>query len=591
VFLLFFPVAAFTQNAWETELRNACNTAASDSERITRLDHLAQYYFSNSQFQKGDSVIERQIMVAEASQQRPLILRAYFNNAGFRTTGATSTNRSGISANYIQRALAYAKANDLPDYVALAYSKLSASNVNTGMSGEALKHANLAFTSALNTPNDSIKVLCAIQLGHVYLQRSDVVMAFRTYLNAQNIALEDGRKTLLPPVFHAIAMLYKKLGNEEIAKKYVHRSYGVNNEIRDAHGKIEDLIFLAKMSNYIAGKEYLQQAVSIADSTGDAWNKIEAEKILFFHMLLREKPAHMLEFLGAHPELENAFENFGPHYKSWMIGEIYLYGGMPDSALVYFKTAEDSFIDGYDLNIRKNFFGEFAYCYQLLNDVPQAIGYYRLSFDISQKASDLMALKSYSREIKGLYEQSGNYEQAYAFSLLYDRYKDSVDILGREKDLALLEIDNVTKQQQREAEVAQDQQRRKYNLQYMLITLIVAAVFLLLIMVGMFKVSEFTIRVMGFFSLIFLFEFIILVLDNRIHHLTHGEPWKVWLIKIAIISFLLPLHHILEKRLIKYLLSRHLIIIRNRLSPGSLFKGSKKKKPEPEAPANATVED
>jgi hypothetical protein len=223
--------------------------------------------------------------------------------------------------------------------------------------------------------------------------------------------------------------------------------------------------------------------------------------------------------------------------------------------------------------------------------VPRAIEYYRLSFDISQKASDLMALKSYTREIKGLYEQSGNYEQAYAFSLLYDRYKDSVDILGREKDLALLEIENVAKQQQRETEVAQDQQRRKYNLQYMLITLIVAAVFLLLIMVGMFKVSEFTIRVMGFFSLIFLFEFIILVLDNRIHHLTHGEPWKVWLIKIAIISFLLPLHHILEKRLIKYLLSRHLIIIRNRLSPTSLFKGSKKKKPEPEAPANATLED
>jgi hypothetical protein len=198
-----------------------------------------------------------------------------------------------------------------------------------------------------------------------------------------------------------------------------------------------------------------------------------------------------------------------------------------------------------------------------------------------------MSLKGYSSELKKLYESAGDYRQAYAFSVLYDHYKDSVDLLGREKDLALLEIENVTRQEQRDAEPAEEQQRRKYNLQYMLITIVVAGVFLLMIMIGMFKVSAFTIRLMGFFSLVFLFEFIILVLDARIHHLTHGEPWKIWLIKIGIISLLLPLHHFLEHRLIKYLLSRHLIIIRSRLSPASLFRKKKKPPQEPETPVEA----
>jgi hypothetical protein len=114
----------------------------------------------------------------------------------------------------------------------------------------------------------------------------------------------------------------------------------------------------------------------------------------------------------------------------------------------------------------------------------------------------------------------------------------------------------------------------------MLITIIVALAFVLLIMIGMFRVSTFTIRVMSFLSLIFLFEFIILILDTWIHGLTHGEPWKVWLIKIGIISLLLPIHHFLEHKLIHYLLSRHLIIIRSRLSLSRFF--NKKKKPLPE---------
>jgi len=158
-----------------------------------------------------------------------------------------------------------------------------------------------------------------------------------------------------------------------------------------------------------------------------------------------------------------------------------------------------------------------------------------------------------------------------------------VDLLGRERDLALLEIEDVTRQQQREAELAKEKELRKYNLQYMLITIVVATVFVLMIMIGMFKISAGIIRLMGFLSLIFFFEFVILILDNGIHHLTHGEPWKVWLIKIGIISFLLPMHHFLEHKLIHYLLSRHLITVRNRLSVSKLFPGKKKFLPKQNA--------
>ncbi|MEO7924767.1 MAG: hypothetical protein ABIR30_13880 [Chitinophagaceae bacterium] len=579
---LLLPLAA--QRSIEEKLQQNITNAPSDSEKIERLGLLSQFYYANKNFRKGDSLIEKQIILAEATMNQNLVLAAYFRNIGYQSTNVTTKDRSANTGIYINRALAYAKANDLVDYVAMAYSSLAAINLADGKTEAALKNANLGFTTALNTNNDSAKVICAVQLGNIYQQRSDILMAFKTFTTAQNIAIEQEKENLLPPVYHAIAALYKKLGNGEIAKKYIHRSLVINRKMQNLAGRISDNIFLAKLNNYIAGKEYLQEAVQLADSVENVALKIEAEKILFSHMLLEERPSFMLDYLENKPELKNVYLNTGAGYLDWMMAEIYLYGGMPDSALLYFKKAEPSFRVGYDLVVRKNFFGELADCYKSMKMIPQALTYYRQSFDLSLEAADLRTLKSAAGELKDLYQRQGDYKQAFSYSLLYDHYKDSVEILGREKDLALLEIENVARQQQRDADFAKETQRRKYNLQYMLITIIVATVFLLMIMIGMFKVATTTIRLMGFLSLIFFFEFIILLLDNWIHHLTHGEPWKVWLIKIGIISILLPVHHYLEHKLIKYLLSRHLIIVRSRMSLSKLFGRQKKILPKANLP-------
>jgi tetratricopeptide (TPR) repeat protein len=569
----------YGQQHIEEKLQQNFNQSRSDSERIINLGQLSQYYYANKNFVKGDSLIEKQIMLAEATLNSPLILQTYFSNAGYLSTGSATTDRSQNASEYIKRAMAYAKATDHIDFRAIAIANLSALNNTDGQVDEAFKNASLANTTALNTQNDSAKVICAIQLGNIYQQRSEILMAFNVFTNAHNIAILPGNEALLPPVFHALGGLYKKLGKNETAKNYIHRSLAINKKQHNITNQIKDYIFLAKLNNYIAGKEYLQEAVKLADSVYNVGLKIESEKILFKHMLLEEKPGLMISYLESNPELKNVFINTGPDYINWMLAEVYLYGGQkPDSALYYFKKAESSFSTGYDLSTKKNFFNEYAICYQQLSNTPMAITYYQKLFELSKAAADLGSLKACTNELRKLYQQQGDFKQAFTFSLLHDNYKDSVDLLGRERDFALLEIENVAKQEQRDADLAKEKLRRKYNLQYMLITIIIATAFVLMIMIGMFKVSAVTIRLMGFLSLIFFFEFIILILDNWIHHLTHGEPWKIWLIKIGIISFLLPVHHFLEHKLIHYLLSRHLITVRSRLSFSKLFKKEKKLK-------------
>lgn len=564
------------QSTMESRLIKHINTAASDSQRITLMGELTRYYYANKYFQKADSLFEKQLMMAEASMNGNVVLKTYFDNIAFLISSGETKERTQSIREYINRALNFARANDVTSYTALGYSQLSAIDLLEGNTSAALSNADLGYTKSLNTSDDSIKITCAIQLGKVYQERSDAVRAYTIYSNARNIVLQSDKETLLPPIYHAVASLYRKFGKDFEAKKYIHQSHVINNNYRNIPWLIRDKIFLAKLSNAIAGKEYLKEALYLADSINNLPLIVEAERVLFAHFMMSGNPGESIKFLDERQELRQILENTGPSYLDWMLAEVYLYGNQPDSALYYFKKAEPAFATGYDLSTRKNFFEEFAFYYEQQKDIDNEFKYLMRSFEMARASSDLKKLQTISNRLKKIFEQKGDYKQAYNYSVLYEQYKDSVDLLGRERDLALLEIENVNRQQQKEVEVAKAKLSRKYSLQYMMMTIVVAMIFLLLIMIGMFKVSTTMIRIMGFLSLIFFFEFVILILDTWIHHLTHGEPWKIWVIKIGIISIILPLHHYLEHKLIHYLLSRHLITVRSKLSFAGIFNKKKK---------------
>ena len=140
---------------------------------------------------------------------------------------------------------------------------------------------------------------------------------------------------------------------------------------------------------------------------------------------------------------------------------------------------------------------------------------------------------------------------------MYYLYKDSSEKINKEKELAQVEAADVQQRLEKEEKKKEEALRRNHNIQYMAITIGIALLFVILVVMGIFKVSENTIKILGFFAFIMFFEFIILIADNKIHDLTHGEPWKVLAIKIILIAMLLPLHHWLEHKMISYLTSHN----------------------------------
>lgn len=553
--------------------------AKTDSLRVVYSGNLANYYFAVNKDIKCDSVIENEIALAEQSGKQNLIIYALFNNPCYKFIRTSTKYNSEQSLRYINRALKFSKNKALDDYTALAYSNLAAVYNSQGNTNQALLTANLALTTSINSANDSVKIICFLQLGNTYLQKSEIVMAFKMFTNANDIAGSLQNYELLSLVYRSIAELYRQSDNIPLAKEYIFKSLEIDKANNLINAQIQDYFLLGKIYEYNTAANYLREAEKAAASIGDIQSKVQAQKLLLYSTMVERSPAEALQYLQQHKELEAACLNTGPNYIDWIKGEIFLSGNMPDSALIYLKAAEPSFSTGYDVSLKKQFFGELADCYKLLHNTTAAIDYYKISLAYGKEVSDLKGLKNFTWQLKQLYRQQGDYTQALLYNDAYDLYKDTLEILSKEKDLALMEIDNENKKHIRDQEIALQAEQRRHNLQYLGITVIVVCAFILLLIIGMFKVSKLTIYTLGFFSFIFFFEFITLLLDNWIHGLTHGEPWKVWLIKIGIISILLPLHHFLEESVIRYLLSRKLLNFKSRLSLSRLFARNKKSPP------------
>jgi hypothetical protein len=149
--------------------------------------------------------------------------------------------------------------------------------------------------------------------------------------------------------------------------------------------------------------------------------------------------------------------------------------------------------------------------------------------------------------------------------------------LAKQREVTLLGLEREKRKHEKDLQSIADEDLRRRNLQYTGISLATAFLFIVLIVFGMFPISKVTIRMLNFFSFICLFEFIILLIDNWLHDITHGEPLKIWLAKIFIIAILLPLHHTLEHVAIRFLSSQKLQKFRQRLSIKSLFQPTKKR--------------
>lgn len=594
--LLFIFLANFCSAQFKKQLDSLCiecKKSLSDSDKVVALGKVANLYYTYQLNHEGDSVLHDQLQVAELSDNSNLILLTLFGDAIINISGYASAESFDKVISFLQKGIDYAKAQSQYNYIALGYIRMANILRKRGQNDKALYNATQALQFFPNITSDSIKAIIYIELGNVYVAKGEAVSAVRNFNNAFDIALKIQSVPLQSDIYHCFAdMYYVYLRNKDIAKDFLKKSLKLDKENNYLEGQIRDYYDLSRVTDE---KSYLEKSILLSESLHNNKYILQAKKLmLMFYYVVEKNADKALQFLANEPDVKESYINAGIGNYYSTVGYIYYYSDRFDSALSYYKLAEYDFVKNFDEKGTRSLFIYIASCYQQLGKLADATAYFSRAITLSRKANDIKSIASVSDSLSVLYQQQGDYKQAYEYALLGHNFSDSLAKLSKARDIALLDVDRENRKHEDELRQEAQKENNKRDVQYMFISIAICIIFIAFIFLGMFPVSKLTIRLFGYFFFISLFEFIVLLIDNiLLAKAVHGEPLKLWLIKIVLIALLVPAQHYLEHNLIRFLASRKLLEVRNKLS----FKNisltrwwQKMKKPVPVAVADAGIE-
>lgn len=576
MFLNFIFLAASSQDV--EALKKKLDLAKTQEEKLPILDSLARMYFKYGNDSVAKIYSAQQLSIANNSNDIKLKAETLFKNGDSRleNPGRLSPQRFEESIDFFNRTVVYARQNNLPDYEANAYIKLS-TIYRTSFSidiNKSIEYANLAQNIAGLTDNDSLKILSMIALGSGYNYKKNRLTAFRYFSNALHLSEKLNNDALKKSIFNSFSEFYSSLNDYQKSIEYLLKVLDLDQQKKPVNHRDIFGDYLRLGMTYAAqhetglAEEYYYKSYNYGkqDKLNENFLMTPLARLHTLYTYANQfDKAKAIDL--AHPELLKAiiknkieFIRYGNNAYYYMSTQQW------DSAEYFWKKAET-----HPNASPSDVWGALLRHGQLKMKQKK----YDESIQIFEKAKATAILTENIDLIKSSYHYldsacflKGDFTNAYRNRAAYDIYNDSLQQLNKEKELSILEIEN---ENQRLVQVQKEEQeriRRRHNLQYMGITACIATVFILLVLFGVFSSSTTVIRGFGFFAFILFFEFIILLSDNIIHGWTHGEPWKVLAIKIGLIAILFPLHHYIEVKVVHHLIHRKKLQLR----PGSFRK-------------------
>jgi hypothetical protein len=563
-FCLFFYLASAQYQQRIRYFEQKIEDSKNESEKIESMGALASYYSVFKLDSKADSILQKVFLIAEESSDKALFLKVLFNNdlTGLNIWDDKATYER--NSNFIKKGLQYAQELKRMDYVSLAYIRLAGLSRKRGLFNEAILQVTQAFTALAETGDDSLKCVLYIELGDIYIANNDAIPAYKNYNNAFDLAYKRKNVSLQAKIYHRFAELYSSFGDGETDKKYLVQSLELNKKNNHGEGLFLDYVEMAKLTE---DRGYIDSAVKLAEALKSDRAKLTARRLmLYWHMVIGKNIAKTFNYLAENPDVGQFYINQGMAYYYWQKGNIYRYAEERDSALNYYRMAEMELSPKYGISVYAAIYTALADTYVQDIDSTKAKNYYTKAFVLTKQLNQASSLASLSGKLGLLHAKFADFKQAYYYACQADSINKLLQSKSAKDKVVLLQIDRENKNRESDLKEAEQKKRRKDNIQIMAITLIIMGVFAFMLFLGMFAVSKTTIRLLGYFAFISLFEFIIVLLDHPILVVTDGEPIKMWAIKICMIALLVPLQHFLEHRLIHFLQSRKLLEARQRFS-------------------------
>jgi len=517
---------------------------------------LNRYMLDENRF---DSLKNKLIAEAEDSRDRSLICMTYDQIAATYIGYYARPDFYEQGKTYADKGLQVATESGLDLFKVASYLRFARYYLNKSQNQSALDYNNQAISLASAMGSDSLLCLAYASISQTWNELANKLSEFQALLSERNFAEKSKNQYLIAQSLYELGRFYESVENYEKAKDLYILCKEEAEKSNDGYHIFESLRALGKthlkQKNEKLGISYLDKANHLGDSLGIGSLKLQINLDLLNYYFNNSDPVKGFVYLNQHPELMDFIRRFGIEFQ---VNKLYAVlessNHKYDSALYYLKLALPfEYAQKGNYSEKYGFTDQLASTYHLMHNYAEEYKTLLLAKKFADSAQDLFLLKNVFLDLDSVNFLLGNYKLSQQYLSQYDVYRDSIESLGKQKDLLSIEIQNANKRAEQQKKEEEENKRARNNIEYMGITAVIATVFIILVLLGVFKMSPAVIKGLGFFAFIFLFEFIVLLLDDQIQEITHGEPWKVLAVKIFIISLLLPLHHWLEKKMLHYL--------------------------------------
>jgi tetratricopeptide (TPR) repeat protein len=563
-FMCLWGITGHSQSHLVDSLKTKLAKAVTDEEKVELLSMISRILM-NENLPEADKYGQQMTQVAEASRDRKLMVKALLRN-GERYSYLSGRKENTLKATgYYMQALELAKKNKLDEQMISAYLALSEISRYTPDAEKALNYCNQAFAYSGTLKNDSILARVHLEYGSVYLLKNEKILALKNLMSAIRIGEDLKNKNILRAGYTRLSSFYAMIEDYDKAIDYQAKALQKLDEIKNGqtpYTKVQDLIrtgdLYSARKSYDMAMTYYEMGLALADSLKYPPLKALGYRSIVSNYLASNEPKKALIYFNEHPGLKEFLQNvnFG-HFVDQSYGYIYTQLGNYDSAKYYYNKVAPFFENEVNSGNQFNYNYYLGLLYKKTKEYDKALVYFSKAKQLSEGIGELESMRMVVQELDTLNQFKGDFKQALQYSALNYKYKDSLDKLAKEKDLLQIEVADEQQRQERIEKEKEEQKRKRNNIQYMLITIGITSLFIIMVMMGMFKVSATTIKMIGFFAFLMFFEFLFLIFKKNVYSITKGEPWKDLLFMILLAAILLPLHHWLEHKVIHYLTSHN----------------------------------
>jgi tetratricopeptide (TPR) repeat protein len=189
---------------------------------------------------------------------------------------------------------------------------------------------------------------------------------------------------------------------------------------------------------------------------------------------------------------------------------------------------------------------------------PDSVSHYaNLSLSIAKKVGFLTEELKAAEFLSQHYRDIKRIDSAFSYVTQVHDLNDSLNSKTKVRELQLISSDEQFRQLELAETKRQEQKKRFQQMQMLLIAIFIPGFFLLTLLLNRIRIHIKVIRLLGVLSLLFLFEYLTLLLHPTVAELTHHTPVYEILIFVGIAAILIPAHHRLEHWMIHKLSHHH----------------------------------